>query len=131
MSIASTIAVSGLSLARLRLQVAAGNIANASSDGPLPGTPNPENFPSVYSPLRVNQVDDLGAEPAPPLRPSTRSVTYADGFGMVARRRPPRQRAGADVDRPAQLRGQRSGHPRRPAYQRCVVRHQRLIKILR
>ena len=46
MTIASTIAVSGLSVASLRLQVAASNIANASSDGPLPGTPNPENFRS-------------------------------------------------------------------------------------
>lgn len=45
MSIASTIAVSGFSVASLRLQVAASNIAKASSDGPLPGTPNPE-FPS-------------------------------------------------------------------------------------
>lgn len=48
MSIASTIAVSGLSVASLRLQVAASNIANASSDGPLPGTPNLENFPPAY-----------------------------------------------------------------------------------
>lgn len=45
MSIAFTIAVSGLSVASLRLRVAASNIANASSDGPLPGTPNLENFP--------------------------------------------------------------------------------------
>ena len=60
MSIASVIAVSGLSVASLRLQVAASNIANTSSDGPLPGTPNPENFPPAYSALRVNQVDNLG-----------------------------------------------------------------------
>ncbi|HJS08074.1 MAG TPA: flagellar basal body protein, partial [Pirellulales bacterium] len=60
MSIASTIAVSGLSVANLRLQVAASNIANASSDGPLPGTPNPENFPPAYSALRANQVDNFG-----------------------------------------------------------------------
>ncbi|MGB7692426.1 MAG: flagellar basal body protein, partial [Pseudolabrys sp.] len=48
MSIAFTIAVSGLSVASLRLRVAASNIANASSDGPLPGTPNLENFPPAY-----------------------------------------------------------------------------------
>ena len=60
MSIASTIAVSGLSVASLRLQVAASNIANTSSDGPLPGTPNPQNFPPAYSALRVNQVANLG-----------------------------------------------------------------------
>jgi flagellar basal-body rod protein FlgC len=60
MSIASSIAVSGLNAASLRLQVAASNIANALSDGPLPGVPNPENFPSAYTPLRVNQTDVAG-----------------------------------------------------------------------
>ena len=92
MSIASTIAVSGLSVASLRLQVAASNIANASSDGPLPGTPNPENFPSAYSALRVNQVDNLaGGTSATVTNVSPSTVTaydpsapYADGRGMVA-----------------------------------------------
>lgn len=92
MSIASTIAVSGLSAASLRLQVAASNIANASSDGPLPGAPNPENFPSAYSALQVNQVDNLGGgtsasvtNVAPPTVASyDPSAPYADGRGMVA-----------------------------------------------
>lgn len=92
MSIASTIAVSGLSVASLRLQVAASNIANASSDGPLPGTPNPENFPSAYSALRVNQVDNLAGGTSATVTnvsPSTvatydPSAPYADGRGMVA-----------------------------------------------
>ncbi|HET8973673.1 MAG TPA: flagellar basal body rod C-terminal domain-containing protein [Pseudolabrys sp.] len=92
MSIASTIAVSGLSVASLRLQVAASNIANASSDGPLPGTPNPENFPPAYSALRVNQVDNFGGETSATVTnvlPSTiatydRTAPYADGRGMVA-----------------------------------------------
>lgn len=91
MSIASTIAVSGLSVASLRLQVAAANIANASSDGPLPGTPNPENFPPAYSALRVNQVDNLGggtSATATTISPSIvatfdPSAPYADGHGMV------------------------------------------------
>jgi flagellar basal-body rod protein FlgC len=91
MSIASTIAVSGLSVASLRLQVAASNIANASSGGPLPGTPNPENFPSAYSALRVNQVDNLGggtsATVANVLPPTVATydptAPYADGRGMV------------------------------------------------
>ena len=91
MSIASTIAVSGLSVASLRLQVAASNIANASSDGPLPGTPNPENFPSAYSALRINQVDNLGggtsATVANVLPPTVATydptAPYADGRGMV------------------------------------------------
>jgi flagellar basal-body rod protein FlgC len=60
MSIASTIAVSGLNAASLRLLVASINIANSLSDGPLPGVPNPENFPAAYTPLRVNQTDVVG-----------------------------------------------------------------------
>jgi len=60
MNIASTIAVSGLNAASLRLQVAASNIANALSDGPLPGVSNPENFPAAYTPMRVNQTDVVG-----------------------------------------------------------------------
>jgi flagellar basal-body rod protein FlgC len=60
MSIASTIAISGLNAASLRLQVAANNIANSLSDGPLPGVANPESFPAAYMPLRVNQTDLAG-----------------------------------------------------------------------
>ena len=60
MSIASTIAVSGLNVASLRLQVAASNIANSLSDGPLPGVSNPENFPAAYRAFRVNQADVVG-----------------------------------------------------------------------
>jgi flagellar basal-body rod protein FlgC len=92
MSIASTIAVSGLSVASLRLQVAASNIANASSGGPLPGTPNPENFPSAYSALQVNQVDNLGGGTSatmtnvlpPTVATYDPTAPYADGRGMVA-----------------------------------------------
>ena len=92
MSIAFTIAVSGLSVASLRLQVAASNIANASSDGPLPGTPNLENFPPAYSAPRVNQVDNFGggtsATAANVLPPTVETydptAPYADGRGMVA-----------------------------------------------
>jgi flagellar basal-body rod protein FlgC len=92
MSIASAIAVSGLSVASLRLQGAASNIANTSSDGPLPGTPNPQNFPPAYSALRVNQVANLGGGTSATVTnvsPSTvtaydASAPYADGRGMVA-----------------------------------------------
>ena len=92
MSIASTIAVSGLSVASLRLQVAASNIANASSDGPLPGAPNPDNFPAAYSALRLNQVDNLGGGTSatvtnvspPTVATYDPSALYADGRGMVA-----------------------------------------------
>ena len=92
MSIASTIAVSGLNAASLRLQVAASNIANASSGGPLQGAPNPENFPPAYSALRVNQVDNPGggtsatvANVSPPTVATYEpGAPYADGRGMVA-----------------------------------------------
>jgi len=59
-SIASTIAVSGLNVATLRLDVAANNIANALSDGPLPDAANAGNFPAAYTPLRLNQTDVVG-----------------------------------------------------------------------
>ena len=62
-----SIATSGLNAASLRLNVAASNIANASTTGPLPGssgTPagaggsaGAAGFPAVYVPLQVNQVD--------------------------------------------------------------------------
>ena len=79
-------------MASLHLQVAASNIANASSDGPLPGTPNPENFPSAYSALRINQVDNLGGGTSatvtnvlpPTVAAYDPTAPYADGRGMVA-----------------------------------------------
>lgn len=65
-----SIATSGLSAASLRLDVAANNIANALTTGPLPATSgsgapgggagsssNNSNLPAVYVPLQVNQVD--------------------------------------------------------------------------
>jgi flagellar basal-body rod protein FlgC len=92
MGIASTIAVSGLNVASLRLQVAASNIANARSDGLLPGIPNPENFPAAYSPFRVNQLDTPGGGTSAnvvDVSPTTLatfdpSAPYADNRGMVA-----------------------------------------------
>jgi flagellar basal-body rod protein FlgC len=66
-----SIATSGLNAASLRLNVAASNIANASTTGPLPpadGSSSPastdtssgnSNF-SAYVPLQVNQVEQSG-----------------------------------------------------------------------
>jgi flagellar basal-body rod protein FlgC len=54
MSIASSIAVSGMTAASLRLQVSASNVANALSSGPLPGSAGAGNFSSPYIPLRVD-----------------------------------------------------------------------------
>jgi len=92
MSIASTIAVSGLNVASLRLQVAANNIVNAWSNGPLPGAPNPENFPTAYTPLRVNQTDVAGggtSATVTAVSPATipsydPTAPFADSNGMVA-----------------------------------------------
>ncbi|WP_018315881.1 flagellar basal body rod protein FlgC [Bradyrhizobium sp. WSM2793] len=64
-----SIATSGLSVASLRVNVAASNIANVQTTGPLPGsggsspsavTGSPgiaPTFPAAYVPLRVDQVD--------------------------------------------------------------------------
>jgi flagellar basal-body rod protein FlgC len=93
MSITGAIAVSGLNAASLRLQASASNVANAMSDGPLPGSANAANFPPAYAPLRVEQADAAGSgtrahigtvspayvaafDPAAP---------YADANGLVAR----------------------------------------------
>jgi flagellar basal-body rod protein FlgC len=66
-----SIATSGLSAASLRLDVAANNIANALTTGPLPATSgsgapaggsssNNSNLPAVYVPLQVNQAAQSG-----------------------------------------------------------------------
>jgi|SRR5690242_3270788 len=92
MSIASTIAASGLNAATLRLDVAASNIANALSVGPLPDTANAGNFPAAYTPLRVNQTDAVGGGTSASISavsPATVPVydpgaPFADSGGMVA-----------------------------------------------
>jgi flagellar basal-body rod protein FlgC len=92
MSIASTIAVSGLKVASLRLQVAASNIANSLSIGPPPDAANAENFPVAYSALRVNQTAVVGggtsatvntATPAT-VSPYEPTALFAGDTGMVA-----------------------------------------------
>ena len=92
MSIASTIAVSGMNAAALRLQVSASNVANTLTDGPLPGSDNAGNFPSAYAPQRVDQVATTGGGTSATVgavSPSyvatyDPSAAYADGNGMVA-----------------------------------------------
>ncbi|MGY8710888.1 flagellar basal body protein [Bradyrhizobium sp. 18BD] len=72
MSILS-IATSGLSAASLRVSVAASNIANANTTGPLPssggsgttaGSGIAPTFPAAYVPLRVDQVSTPGGTAA-------------------------------------------------------------------
>ena len=68
-----SIATSGLSAASLRLNVAASNIANVLTTGPLPAaggsgasdsgagsSSNNSNLPAVYVSLQVNQADQPG-----------------------------------------------------------------------
>lgn len=92
MSIASAIAVSGLKVANLRLQVAASNIANSLSIGPLPDAANAEDFPAAYSALRVNQTDAVGGGTSATVTTTTPATVwsyeptapFADDNGMVA-----------------------------------------------
>ncbi|MBR0773334.1 flagellar biosynthesis protein FlgC [Bradyrhizobium diazoefficiens] len=57
-----SIAISGLSAASLRVNVAASNIANISTTGPLPASGGSglggiaPTYPAAYVPLQVNQV---------------------------------------------------------------------------
>jgi len=92
MSIALSIAASGLAASSLRLDVSASNIANALSFGPLPTATNDAGFPPAYIPLRVDQTETAGggtAAKAVPVSPSYVPVydpmaPYADSHGMVA-----------------------------------------------
>lgn len=92
MSIASSIAVSGMAVASLRLQVSANNVANALSSGPLPGSANSAGYPTAYIPGRVDQIDSAGGGTSanvgavsPSYVPAyDPTAPYADGTGMVA-----------------------------------------------
>src|ERR1700712_3598915 len=92
MSIASSIAASGMNAATLRLQVSANNVANAWSDGPLPSSKDAANFPRAYVPLRVDQIDTAGGGTSASIGTISPSYVstfdpiapYADGNGMVA-----------------------------------------------
>jgi flagellar basal-body rod protein FlgC len=92
MSIALSIAASGLAAASLRLDVSASNVANALSFGPLPTAKNSAGFPPAFIPLRVDQTEVAGggtAAKAVPVLPSYLPVydplaPFADGSGMVA-----------------------------------------------
>ena len=57
MDIALTNSLSGLLAAQKRIEVAASNIANAGSDGPLPDAvaASDDSVPKAYQPLRVDQ----------------------------------------------------------------------------
>jgi flagellar basal-body rod protein FlgC len=89
MSNAMSIAASGMTAAVRRLEVSARNVANASSDGPLPGA---GDAGGVFTPFRVDQVEVAGGgtaaqvsavEPGqvPAYDPG---APYADQNGLVA-----------------------------------------------
>lgn len=89
-----SIAASGIAAATRRLEVSAGNVANAMSDGPLPSA-DPAvvaTTPAAYTPLRVDQVEtgDGGtAAVVSKVSPATVATydpgaPYADPNGMVA-----------------------------------------------
>lgn len=90
MSIASTIAVTGMNAAALRLQISASNVANVQSSGPLPDSAG--SYPPAYNALNVNQTampDGTTFATVAPILPGTvqswdPSASYANAQGMVA-----------------------------------------------
>ena len=92
MNNALSIAVSGMNAAMRRLQVSACNIANASTNGALPGAQASANTERAYTPLRVDQIDLSGGGTMATV--STVSpgyiplydpkAPYADSHGMIA-----------------------------------------------
>jgi len=92
MSIVSSIALSGMSAASLRLQVSANNVANAASSGPLPASTAVASFSGPYIPERVDQVARAGGGTSASVSAvSPASVPmydpaapFADSHGMVA-----------------------------------------------
>jgi flagellar basal-body rod protein FlgC len=94
MSIALSIASSGMAAASLRLNVSAANVANALDTGALPTATGPSaaSSPRAYVPLRVDQVAVAGGgtiATVQPVAPSSvpsyePTAPYADPNGMVA-----------------------------------------------
>ncbi|HEX5211383.1 MAG TPA: flagellar basal body rod C-terminal domain-containing protein [Pseudolabrys sp.] len=92
MSIASTIAVSGMNAAALRLQISASNVANVRSSGPLPDSASAGSYPPAYNARTVNQTampDGTTFATIVPVLPGTvqswdPGAAYANTQGMVA-----------------------------------------------
>jgi len=94
MSSILSIAASGLAAAMQRLQVSAGNVANANTDGPLPsaGTAVQSQYPAAYVTQQVDQVAAPGggtnvvvsnAQPGT-VAAYDPTAPYADQNGQVA-----------------------------------------------
>jgi flagellar basal-body rod protein FlgC len=92
MSSILSIAASGLAAASRRLEVSAGNVANALDNGPLPGAPNPTGAPPAYVPQRLDQTAVAGGGTATTVTNVSPSYVssydptapYADKNGQVA-----------------------------------------------
>jgi flagellar basal-body rod protein FlgC len=92
MSSAFSIAASGMTAATRRLEVAARNVANVRSNGPLPGSDAASGFPDAFVPGRVDQVEVAGGGTQANVSPVTPShvpeydpgAPFADSNGMVA-----------------------------------------------
>ncbi len=82
MSIASSIALSGINVATLRLQVSARNVANARSDAPILGSATAADVPSSYVPLQVNQIATASGGTSATV--STRSLATAPAYDANA-----------------------------------------------
>jgi flagellar basal-body rod protein FlgC len=88
MSVVSSIAMSGLNAAALRVQAAASNLANTRSSGAVRG----EQGPAPYAPVEVRQQAtptggvsaQLSASPREPLVTYDPSAPYANAQGYVA-----------------------------------------------
>jgi flagellar basal-body rod protein FlgC len=91
MASVGSIALSGMAAATLHLQVAANNIANASSSGPVPGSPNAADFPNAYAAQRVSQSEAPGGGVNASVTTASPGIVaqvdptaaYADANGMV------------------------------------------------
>lgn len=97
MASVGSIALSGMAAATLHLQVAANNIANASSSGPVPGSPdaadfpNAQDFPNAYAAQRVSHSEAPGGGVNASVTTASPGIVaqvdptaaYADANGMV------------------------------------------------
>ena len=94
MSSISTIALSGMNAAARRLEVAASNVANASSTGAVPNADGtlPAGAPRAYAPLQLVQTESAGGgvqTTVTTVTPSTITVSdpnapFANKNGLVA-----------------------------------------------
>jgi flagellar basal-body rod protein FlgC len=94
MSIASTIALSGMNAAARRLEVSASNVANVTSTGALPNADGtvPAGAPQAYAPLELVQTESAGGgtqTAVTTVKPPTTTVydpqaSFANQDGLVA-----------------------------------------------